>query len=106
MLTFWDRCPHNGRRAFLRAGSLGGLAGLNQQFVSAVENSSAAAVRDRAVIFLFLHGGPSQTETFDPKMTAPVGVQSVDGEVQTCLPGVSFGASFPGLLLLLTRSRS
>ncbi|MGV2341268.1 MAG UNVERIFIED_CONTAM: DUF1501 domain-containing protein [Planctomycetaceae bacterium] len=22
------------------------------------------------MIFLFLHGGPSQTETFDPKMTA------------------------------------
>ena len=28
-------------------------------------------VTDKAVVFLFLHGGPSQFETFDPKMTAP-----------------------------------
>ncbi|NES86632.1 MAG: DUF1501 domain-containing protein, partial [Moorea sp. SIO2B7] len=24
-------------------------------------------IKDKSVIFLFLHGGPSQIETFDPK---------------------------------------
>jgi hypothetical protein len=55
------------------------------------------------VIFLFLHGGPSQVETFDPKMTAPEGVRSATGEVKTCLPGVTFGASFPKLARLAGR---
>src|SRR5262249_15677956 len=46
---------------------------------------------------LFLHGGPSQFETFDPKMTAPVGIQSATGEIQTALSGITFGPSFPQL---------
>jgi len=54
-------------------------------------------VKDKSVIFLFLHGGPGQTETFDPKMTAPVGIQSVTGEVQTKIPGITFGGTFPRL---------
>src|SRR5690606_28529224 len=45
----------------------------------------------------FLHGGPSQTETFDPKMTAPAGVRSATGELQTRLPGITFGGTFPKL---------
>jgi hypothetical protein len=52
---------------------------------------------DKSVIFLFLFGGPSQFETFDPKMSAPDGIRSVTGEIATALPGVTFGASFPQL---------
>jgi hypothetical protein len=51
-------------------------------------------VKDRSVIFLFLHGGPSQIETFDPKMAAPEGIRSVTGEVATRIPGVTFGSTF------------
>jgi hypothetical protein len=52
---------------------------------------------DKAVVFLFLHGGPSQIETFDPKMTAPDGIRSATGEVKTVLPGVTLGGTFPKL---------
>jgi hypothetical protein len=101
MLTLHDRCPRLGRRAFLRIGGLG-LGGLS---LSSLLSSSAHAaaqrpVTDRSVIFLFLHGGPSQTETFDPKMTAPTGVCSVTGETATTLPGVTFGATFTRLARL------
>jgi hypothetical protein len=57
-------------------------------------------LKDRSVVFLFMHGGPSQFETFDPKMDAPSEIRSVTGEVATSLPGVSFGASFPRLAKL------
>ena len=57
----------------------------------------------RSVVFLFLHGGPSQIETFDPKMTAPGGICSVNGEIATKLPGVTFGSSFPKLASLADR---
>ncbi len=60
-------------------------------------------IRDKSVIFLFLHGGPSQFETFDPKMTAPEGIRSATGEVATRIPGVTFGGSFPRLAALADR---
>lgn len=102
MLTIGDsngRCP---RRDFLRIGSLamGGysLPGLLQQ--RAIADQLGSLAKDKSVIFLFLHGGPSQTETFDPKMTAPAGVRSVNGEVSTSIPGVTFGAALPKLAQL------
>ena len=54
-------------------------------------------------MFLFLHGGPSQFETFDPKMTAPAEIRSATGEIKTALPGVTFGSTFPKLAKLADR---
>jgi hypothetical protein len=105
MLSFFDRGQPCSRRAFLQVGSLA-LGGLSLPGLLAGRAGSAEGkglVRDRSVIFLFLHGGPSQTETFDPKMTAPSGVRSATGEVKTALPGVTFGASFPRLAALAER---
>src|SRR3982074_2310500 len=94
------------RRAFLKVGSLA-LAGLSLSDLLRVKARAAevgrSVVRDRSVIFLLLHGGPSQIETFDPKMTAPSEFRSTTGEVATCLPGVTFGGSFPRLAALADR---
>lgn len=97
MIEFQD----SSRRAFLRVGSLGlGGAALSlPQFVAA-KSAFPKLVKDRSVVFLFMHGGPSQTETFDPKMDQPGGVRSATGEVPTTLPGVTFGATFPKLAKL------
>ena len=46
---------------------------------------------------LFLTGGPSQIETFDPKMTAPSEFRSVTGEVKSNLAGVTLGGTFEKL---------
>jgi hypothetical protein len=51
-----------------------------------------------------MHGGPPQTETFDPKMDAPAGVRSVVGETRTSIPGVTFGSTFPKLAKLAHRT--
>jgi hypothetical protein len=102
MLSFWDRDARSRRREFLQAGALG-LGGLQLTDLlhgKAYADSGASVLKDKAVIFLFLHGGPSQTETFDPKMTAPVGIQSATGEVQTKIPGITYGGSFPRLSAL------
>ncbi len=102
MLTVGDTTRH-GRRDFLRVGGLAGgalaLPGLLPGLLRAGAPLTGAnrPVTDKSVIFLFLHGGPSQIETFDPKMTAPAEVRSATGETQTAIPGVTFGASFPEL---------
>ena len=104
MLTLFDRSRQVGRRDFLRIGSLslGGfalpqLAWAREQGVAPL---TSALLTGRSVIFLFMHGGPSQTETFDPKMSAPEGVRSATGETATRLPGVTFGTTFPKLAAL------
>lgn len=97
MLSFYDQ-RQQGRREFLRVGglALGGLSLLD--LVSAqAQAETGGVVRDKSVIFLFMHGGPSQTETFDPKMSAPSDIRSATGEVQTSLPGVTFGGTFEKL---------
>src|SRR5262249_13797987 len=47
--------------------------------------------------------GPSQVETFDPKMSAPEGIRSATGEIATAIPGVTFGSSFPRLAKMADR---
>ncbi len=99
MLRFIDPSRQSGvglRRDFLRIGGLGlgsglmGLPGLGNA-LGALEKSS---LRDKSVVFLFMHGGPSQFETFDPKMDAPSSIRSATGEVSTRIPGVTFGSTF------------
>ncbi len=75
MLAIGDVRGRLGRRDFLRIGGLT-LGGLSLPGLLAARAAAAQAgmtVTDKSVIFLFLHGGPSQIETFDPKMTAPAG---------------------------------
>ena len=92
--------PHGlSRREFLRVGGLG-LGGLtlgDMMSLQAAVKKSHPVVKDKSVIFLFMHGGPSQFETFDPKMDAPSEIRSVTGEIKTTLPGVTFGGTFEKL---------
>src|SRR5262249_43439583 len=75
------------RRGFLQVGTLGlgglSLSGLlRARAESAGEGSNA---RDTSVVLLFLTGGPSHLETFDPKMMAPAEYRSITGETATSL---------------------
>jgi hypothetical protein len=101
MLTLHDGHRFN-RRAFLTIGglTLGGLSLTDLLAAQARAASDKQLLRDKSVIFLFLHGGPSQIETFDPKMSAPVEFRSTTGQVATKLPGVAFGGTFPKLAAL------
>src|SRR5688572_32102960 len=97
MLNFFDREQRIGRRSFLQVGSLA-LGGLTLSDLFAAKAAEGRRlVSDKSVIFLFLHGGPSQIETFDPHMDAPAEFRSVTGEVRTTIPGVTFGGTFPRL---------
>ena len=88
-------CEGGSRRDFLRVGSLGagiGLGGLLRSRAAAA--ASGSVTKDTSVIWLWLGGGPTHVETFDPKMTAPAEYRSVTGEVKTNLTGVTLGGTF------------
>jgi len=100
----YDRtCQGYCRREFLKIGGLGLLGGLTLPDLLRAKAEAASAgrpVTDRSVVLLFLQGGPSHIEFFDPKMSAPEDVRSMTGEVQTGLPGITFGGTFKKLAKL------
>lgn len=108
MLTLLDtrhdrNCQGLARREFLRIGALGFGGGLTLPQLLAARAQAATAgrvVRDTSVVLLFLQGGPSHIELFDPKMSAPIEIRSTTGEVATSLPGVTFGGTFPQMARL------
>lgn len=91
-------CEGLSRRDFIRIGTLGlgGLALADLLRLQAVAATSETDfIRDKAVVLVFLSGGASHIETFNPNMAAPAPYRSTTGEVQTRLPGVTFGGTFP-----------
>lgn len=101
MLTMFSQrahpnCDGVGRRDFLKIGGLGlGGFGLPQLLAARAQAAKAGrSVKDTSVVWLWLGGGPTHVETFDPKMSAPVEYRSVTGEVATSVPGVTIGGQF------------
>lgn len=89
-----------GRRDFLQTG-LGALGGLGLTQMLGLRSASAAnAVKgasDTRCILIWLDGGPSHYETFDPKPDAPSEIRGEFGTVPTTVPGVHFSDRFPAL---------
>src|SRR5438067_1900634 len=81
------------RREILQVGGLGVLGLTLADALRAAEaRSTAPATANRrgetSCIFIFLEGGPSQLETFDPKPQAPNDVRGPYGTIATRVPGV------------------
>jgi uncharacterized protein (DUF1501 family) len=99
-------CDGLSRRDFVQAGALA-LGGLTLPWLLRSRAAAAAVepkyVRDRAVVLVFLGGGASQIETFNPNMGQPEPYRSVTGEVKTPLAGVTLGGTFPRLAKLARR---
>jgi hypothetical protein len=75
------------RRAFLKIGLLG-MAGLSLADLLKAEALAGKASRERSVIILWMRGGPSQHETWDPKPEAPIEYRGEFGAMPTKVPGI------------------
>jgi hypothetical protein len=100
-------CQGVSRRELLRAGGLG-LAGLTlADWLRAEATQSAAARPNRAAetscIFIFLEGGPSQLETFDPKPNAPNNIRGPYGPIATSVPGMQICELLPMMAARMNR---
>lgn len=97
-----------GRREVLQVGALSalgiGLSDLNSVLAKANEVRSASAQpRAKACIFLFMWGGPSQLETFDPKPNAPDEIRGDFKPISTKVPGIQISEHFTRLAKLTDR---
>ncbi len=93
----FGQCDGSTRRDFLTAGVLGmgGLALSDLLRCRAQAAEAGQPTRNTSVVWLWLGGGPTHVETFDPKMTAPAEFRSAVGAVQSNVPGIELGGVFP-----------
>ena len=99
------KCDGSTRRDFLQVGALGVL-GFSLADLLRARAAAAAAGKPasrKSIIYLFLDGGASQIETFDPKTESPAEYRALFGAIQTRLPGVQFGSQLPQMAALADR---
>src|SRR5262245_41090845 len=77
------------RRWFLQT-SLAGIAGVSLPELLRVQakETAPAVVGRNSVILIWLSGGPSHLDTWDPKSDAPKEVRGPFGSIATKVPGV------------------
>ncbi|HEY7158529.1 MAG TPA: DUF1501 domain-containing protein [Gemmataceae bacterium] len=89
------------RRTALQAGAVG-LLGLGMNHVAALRaaigpNDPARKHKARCVLYIFLSGGLSQIDSFDPKPDAPADIRGEFGTIATRTPGLHICEHLPRL---------
>ncbi|HYH68057.1 MAG TPA: DUF1501 domain-containing protein [Urbifossiella sp.] len=97
-MTTQRYCRGVSRRGFVRAGVVGGL-GL-AGYLRAAHAGAVKAPTANAAVFVFLGGGPSHIDTFDPKPDAPAEVRGEFRPIDTAVPGVRVSEHLPRLAKL------
>ena len=99
------------RRRMLQVSLAAGGAGLSLADILQLRAETAARqqvgkrpANDTSVIQIWLGGGPSQFETFDPKPQAPIEFRGPYDAIQTRLPGIQFCEKFPLTAQVLDRA--
>src|SRR4029450_10130184 len=97
------------RRTFLRVGFLGGL-GLSlgdwmrlRAIAGPKLQGTNTNAKARACILIWLAGGPSHIDTFDPKPDAPADVKGEFRAIETTVPGLRISEVFPNLARMMDR---
>ncbi len=96
LLDEGQRAGRPSRRAFLKASVLAGGLGLTLPDILRLRAAASAGERkDTAVIQIWLGGGISQFESWDPKPDAPKEIRGPWKPIPTKLPGVQFCELLP-----------
>src|SRR5436190_12696374 len=109
-----DTCDGITRRDLLRVGGsalLGiSLANLFQLQEASAKSSEGSAYggpgfgKAKSVILVYLQGGPSHLDLWDPKDNVPSNVKSVFNPISTKLPGIKFTEVLPKLAQVLDKT--
>lgn len=87
-------CAGMSRRTALKVGGCGVL-GLSLSEMLRARAHGSPIRREKSVILLWLDGGPSQLETYDPKPNAPSEFRGPWGAISTNVPGTFLTEKFP-----------
>ena len=95
-------CDHIPRRAFLQIGGLA-LGGLSLPQILRAEASGDVHNSHKAVIMIYLTGGPPHQDMFDLKPNAPDNIRGEFDPIATNLPGVQITEHMPRLSRMMDK---
>jgi len=101
MLTILGRkhrmCDGVSRRQFLKIGglSMGAVGGIGLPQILSAQAASGTRSPHKAVINIFLGGGPPHQDMWDIKVKAPKEIRGEFRPIHTNVPGVQIGECFP-----------
>jgi hypothetical protein len=92
-------CDGISRRGFLNVGgfSMAGVASLGLPDLLRAESASPAGGRHKAVINIFLGGGPPHQDMWEIKTEAPQEIRGEFDPISTSVPGLQIGECFPNI---------
>ena len=96
--AFLKNCQGISRRELIQVGGLAILGFSLADWLRAEDTSRANRRRrssETSCIFIFLEGGPSHLETFDPKPLAPNDIRGPYGAISTSVSGIQIGELLP-----------
>src|SRR5438128_9364833 len=96
-------CDGISRRNFLKIGALG-LGGLSLSQLLQAESQSGIRRSHKAVIMIFLPGGPSHQDIFDLKADAPAEIRGEFKTIPTAVPGIRICEHLPQLANLTDKT--
>jgi len=109
MLTIYGRgqryCDGLSRRSFLKIGgfAFGSAAALSLADVLRAEAATGKPARHKAVINIFLDGGPPHQDMWDIKTEAPAEIRGEFKPIGTKVPGIQIGEVFPKIAASMDR---
>src|SRR5579872_212578 len=96
-------CDGVSRRDFLRVGALGGLGLTLPGLLQGEAQAARGKARAKSVLLVYLGGGMSHHDTFDPKPDAPVEVRGKYKPIDTSVAGVRIGELLPRMARVMNR---
>jgi hypothetical protein len=106
MLTIYGKpsrfCDGISRRNFLKIGALG-LGGLTLPQILRAEAQSGIRLSHKAIIMIFLPGGPSHQDMFDLKMDAPSEIRGEFKPISTNIPGIQICEHLPMMARMMDK---
>src|SRR6476659_1990492 len=94
--------PPLSRRELLTLAAAGVGGASLSGWVGPLAARAAAAKRHKACIVLWMDGGPSHIDTFDPKPDARAEVRGELRAIPSAVPGIQISEKFPTLAGLMT----
>lgn len=95
-------CDGVNRRTFLKIGALG-MGGLALPDLLRAESASGIRSSHKAIIMVYLPGGPPHQDTFDLKVDAPSEIRGEFKPISTNIPGVQICEHLPKLARMMDK---
>ena len=101
-----DRTTHHcdglSRRGFLKIGGMA-AGGLSLPQLLAMEALAGTGKSHKAIINVFLPGGPSHIDLFDLKPDAPSEIRGEFSPIRTNVPGIEICEMFPRMATMMDK---